>query len=189
MINFHKWILIGLLFILLDIWIVVDILPDFLGVFFIAYAFAKAEGTHAKWGFWCAVVLGALLMPSVLEDVASTPEKYLPTWVFITNKVITYLYIFIYAALFFVSSERVGEKKIGKIAIIFIALQMLIVTWGIVSPHISYSIRQQLESFILLTIVIFAIIYIACIVRIWKRIKLEDSFMKMNQKDVEVDFI
>lgn len=185
MINFHKWVLIGLLFILLDIWIFVDILPDFLGVFFLAYAFAKAEGTNAKWGFWCAVVLGLLLMPSVLEDVATTPEKYLPAWVFMINNVIPYLYIFVYAAVFFVSSERVGEEKIGKLAVIFITLQMLIVTWGIVFLHIPYPILQQLNIFIVLTVVISAVLYIACIVRFWKRIKLEDSFMNMNQKDAE----
>lgn len=178
MINFHKWVLVGLLFVIFDVWIFIDIFPDFLGVFFIAYAFSKAEGKHAKWGFWSSLVLGVLLIPNIFAEVANMPANQQTTFFVLINHLISYLYVILYAAFFFVSSERIEEEKIGKFAQVFLTFQILLIIGGIVSPHMPYSMLQDLGVFIIFMLAIFAVMYIVLIVRIWKRKKLEDAFMQ-----------
>lgn len=183
MINFHRWVLAGLIFIVLDIWIFIDFFPDFLGVFFIAYAFSKAEGKYAKWGFWSSLILGVLLIPSIFAEVANMPANQQAPFFVITNHLNSYLYVILYAAFFYVSGERIGEVKIGKLARVFLTFQILIIMGGIISPHIPYTMVQDLGVFIFLILAIFAVVYIVLIVRIWKRIKLEWDFMKTQQKE------
>lgn len=180
MINFHKWFLAGLIFIVLDIWIVIDILPDFIGVFFIAYAFSKAEGKHAKWGFWSSLILGVLLIPNVFAEVANMPANEQNIFFVVTKYLISYLYVILYAAFFYVSSERIGEVRFGKLARVFLTFQIFIIVGGIVSPHMPYSMVQDLGVILILMLAILAVVYIVLIGRICIRIKLEDEFMKMS---------
>lgn len=182
MINFHKWVFVGLLFIIFDIWIFVDIFPDFLGVFFISYAFSKAEGKHAKWGFWSSLVVGGVLIPNVFAELANMPANQQITFFVLTNHLISYLYVILYAAFFYVSSARIGEGKIGKLAKTFLTFQILLIVGGIVSPHMPYSMLQDLGVFIILILAIFAVMYIVLIVRIWKRKRLEDAFMQSHSE-------
>ncbi len=79
--NFHKLVLIGLLFQFLDINIGgIDIIPDFVGFIIIAYAFSKIKVPYAALGMYCSVILS---ISSFIEMWQQTTSFYESTnlWV------------------------------------------------------------------------------------------------------------
>lgn len=108
------------------------------------------------------------------------PANEQNTFFVITNHLISYLYVILYAAFFYVSNECIGEVRFGKLARAFLTFQILIIVGGIVSPHMPYTTVQDLGVFIFLILAIYAVVYIVLIVRIWKRIKIEGTFMQTS---------
>ena len=75
--NFHKLVLIGLLFQFLDINIdVVDIMPDFVGLIIVAYAFSKIKVRYAALGMYCSVLLSISSFIEMFQEKTQTTSFY-----------------------------------------------------------------------------------------------------------------
>ena len=169
--NFHKLILIGTIFIFLDINIGFDVVPDFVGFIIVAYAFSKINVPYATLGLSCSLLL---MLSSFIEMFQVQTQSiyfygYVNFWmqfVFIAIGLVTILY---YACIFYVSNKmlKIENSIFPKV---FIGAQILIQLFTTLGLYLPYDV---LMSFTLLIFILYFFIYIYYFVFLWKRKNME----------------
>lgn len=133
--KFHKRWIIGLLFIFLDINIFIDLLPDFVGWYMIALAFAKAKGTAARWGHWGAVIASILSIPLVLNGIATLPESDMPLWLNTILSIRPFAEFLAFAAFFLISDELLERQKQSIFSYVFLIYLLVWLLWQHLYKH------------------------------------------------------
>ncbi|MEK3765515.1 MULTISPECIES: hypothetical protein [unclassified Solibacillus] len=162
--NFHKLIIIGVLFQFFDInFGNFDIFPDFIGFIIIVYAFSKVEAQYAKLGNLCATVLAVTSLMGIW-----LPEMFVPSAnlalqiVAILNGLLTILYL---ACIFSVSNEILrGEESMFPT--LYINLQLIFLLFSSVGMHFPVEVYEILG---LSSAALLFVFYIYFIIFLWKR--------------------
>ena len=170
--NFHKLIIIGVLFQFFDInFGTFDIFPDFIGFIIIVYAFSKVEAQYAKLGTLCATVLAITSLMGL-----GLPEMFVPSAnlalqiVTILNGLLTILYL---ACIFSVSKEILrGEESMFPT--LYINLQLIFLLFSSVGMHFPVEVYEILV--LLIGVLLFAF-YIYFIIFLWKRKNKESALL------------
>ena len=176
--NFHKLVLIGLLFQVFDINIVIDIIPDFIGFIIIAYAFSKRKVRYASLGMYCSVIL---TISSFIEMWQQTISFYESTnlWVEIIAVVISSVNILYFACIFYVSKEilKIDNGIFPKLFIGAQILMQLVVTFSMHFPF------DKAGLFLIPIVFILFFFYIYFVVFLWKRKNIEKKIYKEIQAE------
>lgn len=166
--NFHEFILIGVLFQFFDINIgTFDVIPDFVGFLMIAYAFSRAKARYAKLGMWCAAMLSIsslveVVWPSLLEDSVNL-------WLQILAIILGLVTILYFACIFSVSKD-ILQGEDSRFPIVFISVQLVVELFTSIGMHLSLGISEGLM--IVVMVLLFGF-YIYFIVFLWQRVKRE----------------
>lgn len=178
--NFHKLILIGLLFQVFDINIVgIDIIPDFVGFIIMVYAFSKRTVRYAKLGMYCSLILS---IASFIEIWQQTISFYESTnlWAQIVVIVISSINILSIACIFYVSKEIVKMDN-GVFPKLFIGLQLFLHLFNTFAMHLP-GYELGFVSIVIMLILLFFYIYF--VVFLWKRKNIEKKmYEEMNAYD------
>lgn len=172
--NFHKLILIGMFFIVLDLNIDrFDIIPDFIGYFVIANAFSKVDMRESKIGMVAALVAAVLAFGPILYPMEPTGLVILPYSLSlqIFSIVTGLLSLVVYISLFSVSKKIVHEES--RFPALFISMEMVIQLWT------TFAILLPMEIVETVSIVIIVIgigIYIYLIWFLSHRKNMEREF-------------
>lgn len=177
--NFHKLVLIGLLFQVFDINIVIDIIPDFVGFIIIAYAFSKRQVPYAKLGMYCSVILSIASFIEMFQGKTQIVSLYeaVDLWMQILFIVMGLITILHFACIFYVSNKIVKIEN-GVFPILFISAQILVQLFTSLGMHLPFDV---LEEFSLSMLVLFFFFYIYFVVFLWKRKNTEKKmYEEMN---------
>lgn len=175
--NFHKLVLIGVLFQFLDINIgVIDIIPDFIGFIIIAYAFSKIKVPYAALGMYCSVLLSITAFLEMFQEKTQSFSVYeaVNLWVQILFIVIGLVDILYFACIFYVSNKIVKIEN-SIFPILFISAQILVQLFTSLGMHLPFNV---LEGFIMSMLILFIFFYIYFVVFLWKRKNMEKSIWK-----------
>ena len=172
--NFHKLVLIGLLFQFLDLNIGrIDIIPDFVGFIIITYAFSKIKVPYAALGMYCSVILFISSFLEMFQEKTHTTSFYgtVDLWLQIVFIVIGLVNILQIACVFYVSNKIVKIEN-SIFPTIFISAQILVQLFTSLGMHLPFDV---LEEFVLSMLVLFFFFYIYFIVFLWKRKNIEKN--------------
>ncbi|MBD8032507.1 MULTISPECIES: hypothetical protein [Solibacillus] len=180
--NFHKLIIIGILFQFFDInFGTFDIFPDFIGFIIIVYAFSKVEAQYAKLGAICATVLAITSIIGIVQ-----PEMFVPSTnltfqiVAILNGLLSILYL---SCIFSVSKEILrGEESMFPR--LYISLLLLFQLFTYIGIHFAVDLY---EIILLATNVLLFCFYIYFIVFLWKRKNKENRLSRRRGSKVSLD--
>ena len=170
--NFFSKMIIALFFIILDINIGIDFLPDIIGYFLIASALAKLSGSHsAKMAFWLAVILGLLSlveMPIFQGALASEPilTQYSFSLVFGT------LLLSYYYAIFNVCLELLKDSPYIRYTT-KVKYMMLTSTWlTLMTPVVQLHLNENDSMiFLILIIVLTSIAFFIFLIYLYKMMR------------------
>lgn len=173
--NFHKLVLIGVLFQFIDINIGIEILPDFIGFLIIAYAFSKVAVSYGKLGMYCSIVLSiSSFFDMFLQNNQGIYLYEADFWIQLVNLAVSLFTIIYFACIFIVSNEILKIKK-SSFPKIFIGAQIVMELLIAAGMHIPFN---ELELFYILILIPFFFLYIAFILFLWKRKNVEKELYK-----------
>ncbi|KGR84362.1 hypothetical protein [Lysinibacillus odysseyi] len=181
MTKFHgRWVT-GFILIFLDINILIDLLPDFIGWMLIGAAFSEGKGEAAAWGKWSAIVASVLSMPLVLQGFSTLPQgSDIPMWLQIIYFALPFAEFLAYAAFFIVSDQLLERQKRSRFSIIILGYLLIWILWQHVNMHFVLEDAEITTLFLGLTgIVLMFCFFINIIVRHkeWKRKQLDSRLM------------
>ena len=182
--NFHKLVLIGLLFQFLDFNISsIDLIPDFVGFIIVAYAFSKVKVPYAALGMYCSVLLSISSFMEMFQGKTQTTSFYgaVDLWLQILFIVIGLIEILQLACIFYVSNKAVKIES-SIFPTLFISAQILmqlVFAFGIHAPFDNAGI------FLIPIVFIFFFFYMYFVIFLWKRKNIEKKMYKEMQ--VELD--
>ncbi|MBD8036274.1 hypothetical protein H9635_05920 [Solibacillus sp. A46] len=168
--NFHKLIIIGVLFQFFDInFGNFDIFPDFIGFIIIVYALSKVNAQYTNLGMFCATILAVMsIMGIVLPEMVVPSANLALQIVAILNGLLTILYL---ACIFSVSKEILrGEESMFPT--LYISLQLIFLLFSSVGMHFPLEVYEILG---LSSTVLLFFFYIYFIVFLWKRKNKESA--------------
>ena len=180
--NFHKLVLIGLLFQFLDINIgVVDIMPDFVGLIIIAYAFSKIKVPYAALGMYCSVLLSISSFIEMFQEKTQTSSFYEvgDLWMQILFIVIGLVDILYLACIFYVSNKIVKIES-SVFPTLFISAQILVQLFTSFGMHLPFDV---LEGLTISMLILFFFFYMYFIVFLWKRKNIEKKMYEEMQAE------
>ena len=180
--NFHKLVLIGLLFQFFDINIVgIDIIPDFVGFIIITYAFSKIKVPYAALGMYCSVILSISSFLEMFQEKTHTTPFYgaVDLWLQILFIVISLVDILHLACIFYVSNKVVKIEN-SVFPTIYISAQILVQLFTSFGMHLPFDV---LEGFTISMLILFFFFYIYFIVFLWKRKNIEKKMYKEIQAE------
>ncbi|WP_274310119.1 hypothetical protein [Solibacillus daqui] len=179
--NFHRRIVIGVLFQLIDLNISgIDIIPDFIGYLITGFALSKLKVPYAAMGMYCAVLL---TVSSFVElFLPKTQGMYLYEPVAFPMQVVTIaiglLHIFYLACIFSVSKEIVPTKK-NVFPMLFIGMHLL--TQLLISVGIHLNVNE-VENYIPIWIFIYLLFYVFFFGFLWRREYIELELQQKNKQ-------
>ena len=180
--NFHKLVLISLLFQFLDINIGgIDIMPDFVGFIIVAYAFSKIKVRYAALGMYCSVILSISSFVEIFQEKTHTTSFYgaVDLWLQILFIVIGLVDILHLACIFYVSNKIVKIES-SVFPTLFISAQILVQLFTSLGMHLPFDV---LEQFTISMLIIFFFFYIYFIVFLWKRKNIEKKMYEEMQAE------
>lgn len=180
--NFHKLVLIGLLFQFLNINIDrIDLMPDFVGYIIIAYAFSKIKVRYAALGMYCSVILSISSFIEMFQEKTHTTTFYgaVDLWLQIVFIVIGLLDILQLACIFYVSNKIVKIES-SVFPTVFISAQILVQLFTSLGMHLPFDV---LEQFTISMLILFFFFYIYFVVFLWKRKNIEKKMYKEIQAE------
>lgn len=133
--KFHSHWILGFFFILLDINILIDWVPDFIGWIIIAAAFSKGSDATAGWGKWGAILAAVLSVPLVLQSVATLPESDIPLWLDVIFFARQFAEFTAYAAFFIISDELLERNKQSLFSYVFLGYLLVWMLWQHLYMH------------------------------------------------------
>lgn len=175
--NFHKMILIGVLFQFLDFnFGPVDIIPDFIGFLIIASAFAQVKARYAPLGVVSSALLTVVALVEIFYPQLQEPTVVLPLQLLsIVIGLITILY---FACIFSVSKEVLPQQD-SLFPILFIGAQLFMHVFMSIGTHLAVDIA---EGFMVFALIALFGLYVYFIAFLWKR-KNEEQAMREAQKE------
>ena len=180
--DFHKLVLIGLLFQFLDINIdVVDIMPDFVGLIIVAYAFSKIKVRYAALGMYCSVILSISSFIEMFQEKTHTTSFYgaVDLWMQILFIAIGLVDILQLACIFYVSNKIVKIES-SVFPTVFISAQILVQLFTSFGMHLPFDV---LEGFTISMLILFFFFYIYFVVFLWKRKNIEKKMYEEMQAE------
>ena len=178
--NFHKLVLIGLLFQFLDLNIGrIDIVPDFVGFIIITYAFSKITVPYATLGMYCSVILSISSFIEMFREKTQTTSLYEPVdlWMQLLLIVIGLVNILYFACIFYVSKEilKMDNDTFPKLFIGAQILMQLVVAFGMHLP------LDEVGVFLIPIVFVLFFFYIYFVVFLWKRKNIEKKMYEEMQ--------
>ena len=177
--NFHKLVLIGLLFQFLDINISgIDIIPDFVGLIIIAYAFSKIKVPYAALGMYCSVILSVSSFIDIWQQTTSFYEST-NLWAQIMVIVISSINVLHFACIFYVSKESLKMEN-GLFPKLFIGSQIIMQLVSAFGMHFPF---DEAGIFLIPIVFILFFFYIYFVVFLWKRKNIEKKMYEEMQAE------
>lgn len=177
--NFHKLILIGLLFQFLDINIGIDLIPDFIGFIIIAYAFSKADVPYAALGMYCSIILSISSFIEMFLEKTQTFSLYeaVDLWVEILFIVVGLVNILYFACIFYVSNKivKIENHIFPKVFIGAQILMQLFYSFGMHLPFNEFGYSLIPAAIVLLVLIIYFVVFL------WKRKNIEKKMYEEMQ--------
>ena len=180
--NFHKLVLIGLLFQFLNINIDrIDLMPDFVGYIIIAYAFSKIKVRYAALGMYCSMILSISSFIEMFQEKTHTTTFYgaVDLWLQIVFIVIGLLDILQLACIFYVSNKIVKIES-SVFPTVFISAQILVQLFTSLGMHLPFDV---LEGVTISMLILFFFFYIYFVVFLWKRKNIEKKMYEEMQAE------
>ena len=180
--NFHKLVLIGLLFQVFNINIVIDIIPDFIGFIIVAYAFSKRKVRYAALGMYCSVILSIASFIEMVQGKTQTVFSYeaFNLWMEILAIVISLITILYFACIFYVSN-RIVKIESTIFPTIFISGQIVVQLLPSLWMHLPFGALNWLILFMVLLFFCFVIYFV---IFLWKQKNIEKKmYEEMNAYD------
>ena len=170
--KFHgRWVT-GLVFILLDINILIDWLPDFVGWLFIAAAFAGVNGEAAVWGKWAAISASILSFPLALQYISMLPESEVPLWLDVVFSLGPFAEFLTYAAFYIISDMLLEREKRSGFSYVYLVFMLVWMLWGHVYMHFPPNMAEDatlIFGMLGIVVMICFIIQVFLRNREWKR--------------------
>lgn len=180
--NFHKLILIGLLFQFLDFNInSIDLVPDFVGFIIITYAFSKINVPYAALGMYCSVILFISSFLEMFQEKTHTTTFYgaVDLWLQILFIAIDLVEILQLACIFYVSNKIVKIEN-HVFPTLFISAQLLVQLFNSFGMHLPFDV---LEQFTISMLILFFFFYFYFVVFLWKRKNIEKKMYEEMQAE------
>ena len=179
--KFHgRWVT-GLVFIFLDINIVIDWLPDFVGWMFIAAAFAGVKGESAVWGKWASIMASILSLPLALHYISTLPESEIPSWLDVIFSMGLFAEFLAYAAFFMVSDMLLEREKRSVFSSVYLTFLLVWILWRHVYMHFP---PNDAENTMLILGLLGIVLMICFIIQVFLRNREWKRKMRMEEQVV-----
>lgn len=180
MTNFHKWVVAGTLFIVIDINIgTIDMVPDVFGFILIAFAFKNVKWSYAQMGFYTALFLTvmsivAMIYPSTINSSVPTLFSWEMAWVELISGT---LFVLLFGCIFAVSKQIIPNDT-SKFPKVFIAIQLMLLLWPIIFLH---NTGSGIEMRNVLIFIPSIVMMIGIIVFLWRRKNMEQKLIEESR--------
>lgn len=185
--KFHgRWI-IGLLLIFLDINILFDWLPDFIGWLFIAAAFTGVKGEGAAWGKWGAIVASILSLPLTLNEISMLPEREYPLWLEFIYFTLPFVQFLAYAAFFIISDSLLERQKQSVFSYVFLGYLLVWKIWQHVNMHVIPNEAENITSYLGITGLVLMFCFLINVIKRnnewkWKK-EVEERLREIDEEE------